>query len=128
MENTEHTCFECGDDSVKQGESIAFQMQLIDDAGNPLINLADYTISVSIRSSRTLVLSFEANDDNSIIHTEIDEDGYIAFLLDGVTTSSLLPGGYFLEIKINKNNSVIKSNSQRIFTLMHSDPNDLEGY
>lgn len=104
--------------SAKRGESISVQVCMEDDTGTPYIIPVYSDICVIIRSTRTIAFVFKIGDTGAPARTDIDADGYIAFVLSGEMTMSMSPGEYYMEISVSRGGGVVRSITRYIFTLI----------
>lgn len=108
---------DCGTLVAYCGEHIGFQMRInprYDGITNP------DKIEVMIRMARVTVMKFELGKEPDGITVSADECGYISFMIDESISTNLLPGDYFMSLRITQNGMSIETNVQKIFTLLPS--------
>ncbi|MEG2065217.1 MAG: hypothetical protein RRY23_08790, partial [Alistipes sp.] len=111
----------CVNPPYKQGEDIAVQFQLLDEAGAVMKNLLGSSISILLRSDHSVELLFCNPPKQCAMPIEVDAEGFIAFKIDGAITQRLRAGMYYMEIKIEKNSSKIISDTIKIFEIIGSE-------
>ena len=116
MKTTE-TYHDCGTLVAYRGEYIGFQMRI--EPRRDGITDPD-KIEVMIRTARVTAMTFELGKEPDGITVFADECGYISFMMDGSVSGQLIPGDYFMSLRITQNGMSIETNVQKIFTLLPS--------
>ena len=117
MEAFEVHC-DCGTLVAYQGEHIGFQMRIEPRCGG--ITDPD-KIEVMIRMARVNVMKFYISAAPKGVIVATDECGYISFIIDDNISKKLLPGDYFISLRIMQNGMSIETSVQKAFTLLPSD-------